>query len=1575
MSDEEPKGGLPPSDDKARALRISVDGSETPDPSQQDKSKTSGLHTWLIPKKIREAGSSQLEPMDATKSQAADPARAESAEPTPPSQVPDISYRLEVVVLPVQNQPHYVDIVAVHDYDETTANWTYKDKEQVLRQEIDNIRLKKNKLQDEAERASLISHEDRVSDVGREKEAVRRDTAGSSDTRAADLAPKLQFLRKSKKAKPSPTARLGVAGLQTEKHDDEHLGAESREPGSNRPTEAGSSRASSTYGRISGPNWLQDTTMLPRTLPGARVLTYTYPKLNLSSESDQSDYLDKAASSLLNALGGARQSAEDSDRVPIVFIGAGFGGIIVQKMIALAASKEALNASDKESQATGKGKSAEMERLPLILDHIASVIFLDTSFPEEESEDSKGFFPANVNVRMCAIVEVMEEMEWKDSDVESVWNEFWTALCQRGHDARVLWFHSTGRTHGVPKKRVLLSEDGCSQVITLHPLSIHRLRRLTSFPSPDDSGYKCIASRMCDDLMLRAVRNQKFKDLQLDLMRAGSSVNAKDERGLSLLHRAATAPNPVGVNMLLGNQANSQVRDLSGQTPLHRAIRMFCKDDPGDEATQEQLKKIIAQLLDFTRKSELYNSRDNDGMAPHDLLHDTRECSCYPDPCKHDPIRELLNSHQPIVSHRLEERKDKPWKGWGPPASDGLAHKACVRSKAIVAEFYDRDGLGDSREDRQLLADYYVPSVLDLVYQKGLGPAKILSKLAERHVIQKGDVCCRWIHVPANNEQWLHDLFIRLRLIDSSMNGQRHNGHTIYNRYMVAQAKRYKQEVFLPAIEIQTASSSHLDSIPEDPDATDTKEVEDAGFKEILRAEGGGGWPSINTPKELSIASDAIALFMPILSYEKHRERKVMSRAIRRMLKPRRWRWISAEERAKNANIDTSLIEAYLTSDKPVHCRRTLDQYSYYMLETTESRDIDQVVYKWARKQQNQHWSLKNREPRSAFRGYNDDGESDGEIGGPSDMEVIYRWNQREEGLQDGDEPFRAQNYRAARGEMARDERIPPGARHRPVIMIDQLWLWVLPDGTIVSSLPSTADAGEPYNLKRRLEMALFDDPTESPIQSADDLVHAILKICLDFFKCEGPCGVKFQDCFQYSISDIAEDEARMYTKYKQTVKFLEALGPAAFSNEKQIDTFSQVTNETKRLVEIMDVQDELSIVDSVLVTQKNVLQMLIQQMHKRSDSDKKSKQKIDAIMLSALRDSSRIQEAIRVVENNISSVAEMISSAKRVQEDLKQLLDFKQQQSNAWETRFARKLAEQGQKQNNIMLVFTLVTIVFLPLSFISSFFALSIDEFPRNEESGNTAWPIREVSGYLFGISIAVSLPLIAAAFYINPISRMVKGKRKRDLRYFKQASADRPEGHDSDDSDSDGSDDSNGTASDIKKPKRKRKRAANDSSSTFYNDEDDDYAPLFGHKGLTFHTKIPLLRRLWEYKTYRLAELEDLDAGLEDLEWDYPISRWRKKIAEPLEAALAKLGLRKLSKSYADHVKSYVVERESDELIRELFLAQMELKEQLKSAEMEWAKAHGEKSSPRPSAEGLFRRALSKRSGGRRQTDEES
>jgi len=72
-----------------------------------------------------------------------------------------------------------------------------------------------------------------------------------------------------------------------------------------------------------------------------------------------------------------------------------------------------------------------------------------------------------------------------------------------------------------------------------------------------------------------------------------------------------------------------------------------------------------------------------------------------------------------------------------------------------------------------------------------------------------------------------------------------------------------------------------------------------------------------------------------------------------------------------------------------------------------------------------------------------------------------------------------------------------------------------------VTSLPNTQDAKEDYNLQRRMVVELIDRAADSPIKSSSDLVNKILTICVDFFNREGPCNVKFQECFRSTISDI----------------------------------------------------------------------------------------------------------------------------------------------------------------------------------------------------------------------------------------------------------------------------------------------------------------------------------------------------------------------------------------------------------------------------------------------------------------------
>lgn len=144
---------------------------------------------------------------------------------------------------------------------------------------------------------------------------------------------------------------------------------------------------------------------------------------------------------------------------------------------------------------------------------------------------------------------------------------------------------------------------------------------------------------------------------------------------------------------------------------------------------------------------------------------------------------------------------------------------------------------------------------------------------------------------------------------------------------------------------------------------------------------------------------------MPILGFETHRHRKYLSRAFQNVdlqnntkeesdpnePLPRRRTLNLRFRRHHQQKLDESdepsetmlLLRGYLNTEKPVHCRRTLDQFYYNMLKSTESRDRDQVAYRWARKER--------------------------------------RYEQAED---------------------------------RPVLMVDQLWIWALHDGCPNFSYP-----------------------------------------------------------------------------------------------------------------------------------------------------------------------------------------------------------------------------------------------------------------------------------------------------------------------------------------------------------------------------------------------------------------------------------------------------------------------------------------------------------------------------------------
>ncbi len=154
----------------------------------------------------------------------------------------------------------------------------------------------------------------------------------------------------------------------------------------------------------------------------------------------------------------------------------------------------------------------------------------------------------------------------------------------------------------------------------------------------------------------------------------------------------------------------------------------------------------------------------------------------------------------------------------------------------------------------------------------------------------------------------------------------------------------------------------------------------------------------------------------------------------------------------------------------------------------------------------------------------------------------------------------------------------------------------------------------------------------------------------------------------------------------------------------------------TRLLAEIKDIRDELNMIRMVLQSQTQAMGEFADRTRGRSSSGRKSDEAAD-MQASGATSSSR--SSTRTSPTSSAWTHTPTSSTTR----LTHLLDLKQKHSNAFEARFARAQAVLQARQGQTIMVFTIVTIVFLPMSFIASVFSINIAEFPR--QNGQTAVP----------------------------------------------------------------------------------------------------------------------------------------------------------------------------------------------------------------------------------------------------------
>ncbi|KAL8657066.1 MAG: hypothetical protein Q9226_002287 [Calogaya cf. arnoldii] len=341
--------------------------------------------------------------------------------------------------------------------------------------------------------------------------------------------------------------------------------------------------------------------------------------------------------------------------------------------------------------------------------------------------------------------------------------------------------------------------------------------------------------------------------------------------------------------------------------------------------------------------------------------------------------------------------------------------------------------------------------------------------------------------------------------------------------------------------------------------------------------------------------------------------------------------------------------------------------------------------------------------------------------------------------------------------------------KEKKVFMVDQLWLWTIDKDLIITSFPQRwkQPKDDPLNVLDGI-IEDMNSKTRPPVKSVYDLATLITGRCSGVFDRHrlGDEEYQFLDMFESSIGQVTNKETELFMKFNDASKAaarwlksqrqrgsLQLLDKRSGSRDHKdhtfVDTLLDIGEETALLAETKDIRDELNMISMVLKHQVSILDdVMLALLEEVKGPDHRVQSGIKK----------RYRELHKVVEVHLKDVERMDKQAEGIYTSLTHLLDLKQKHANAFEARFARDQAAFTGRQGQTIMVFTIVTIVFLPMWFIAAVFTIPVSEYPH--ANGNPSIPFSYVSKITFGVGLAISIPLIAVAFALDNIGVMLRG-----------------------------------------------------------------------------------------------------------------------------------------------------------------------------------------------------------------------
>lgn len=208
----------------------------------------------------------------------------------------------------------------------------------------------------------------------------------------------------------------------------------------------------------------------------------------------------------------------------------------------------------------------------------------------------------------------------------------------------------------------------------------------------------------------------------------------------------------------------------------------------------------------------------------------------------------------------------------------------------------------------------------------------------------------------------------------------------------------------------------------------------------------------------------------------------------------------------------------------------------------------------------------------------------------------------------------------------------------------------------------------------------------------------------------------------------------------RQTVSFKEFRNTYAPqhlrpSREQSPRKHAGARQELDDLLSLRDMEDELNIMSRLFREQQRVVTDMIRRY-----------KDLNARQNQGLHGTRFLHEAECSIRDYQEQVDTMLRNGKAVQDALKDLFIMKEQQDNLT----SREQMEVAAEQGRAVMIFTVVTIIFLPLSFFASLFGINAREWSGTPENLSL--------GTIFAYMLPISFVVIALALMVafNKLTR---------------------------------------------------------------------------------------------------------------------------------------------------------------------------------------------------------------------------